>query len=305
MIRNKKGVSMNHRKRRVPKKIRLLLMLNAFLLSCIFFLGFLLLKRGPSSPVADKQDTNTSQTVSQQGSTTKWVKQDQPVKIPILMYHAVHTMAPSEEANANLIVAPETFESHLKALKEAGYYTLTPEEAYRALTKNELPEGGKVVWLTFDDGIADFYTIVYPLLKKYQMTATNNIITSFSEKEKPSVLTFDQIKEMKAQGLTFESHTVSHPDLAQSDTATQKAELANSKQVLDKKLNQTTTTIVYPAGRYSDVTMDLAKTNGYKMGLTTNNGLASLDDGLYSLNRLRILPTTTAENLLAEMQTNP
>lgn len=293
---------MNHRKRRVPKKIRLLLILNAFLLSCIFFLGFLLLKQGT---IADKQETNTSQTMKQQGSTTKWVKQKQPVKIPILMYHAVHTMAPSEEANANLIVAPETFESHLKALKEAGYYTLTPEEAYRALTKNELPEGGKVVWLTFDDGISDFYTIVYPLLKKYQMTATNNIITSFSEKEKPSVLTFDQIKEMKAQGLTFESHTVSHPDLAQSDTATQKAELANSKKVLDKKLNQTTTTIVYPAGRYSDVTMDLAKINGYKMGLTTNNGLASLDDGLYSLKRLRILPTTTAENLLAEMQTNP
>lgn len=293
---------MNHRKRRVPKKIRLLLMLNAFLLSCIFFLGFLLLKQGT---IADKQEANTSQTMSQQGSTTKWVKQEQPVRIPILMYHAVHTMAPSEEANANLIVAPETFESHLKALKEAGYYTLTPEEAYRALTKNELPEGGKVVWLTFDDGISDFYNIVYPLLKKYQMTATNNIITSFSEKEKPSVLTFDQIKEMKAQGLTFESHTVSHPDLAQSDTATQKAELANSKQVLDKKLNQTTTTIVYPAGRYSEVTMDLAKTNGYKMGLTTNNGLASLDDGLYSLKRLRILPTTTAENLLAEMQTNP
>lgn len=137
------------------------------------------------------------------------------------------------------------------------------------------------------------------------MTATNNIITSFSEKEKPSVLTFDQIKEMKAQGLTFESHTVSHPDLAQSNTATQKAELANSKQVLDKKLHQTTTTIVYPAGRYSDVTMELAEKNGYKMGLTTNNGLASLDDGLYSLNRLRILPTTTAKNLLEEMQTNP
>ena len=243
--------------------------------------------------------------MNQQGSTTKWVKQDQPVKIPILMYHAVHTMAPSEEANANLIVAPETFESHLKALKEAGYYTLTPEEAYRALTKNELPEGGKVVWLTFDDGIADFYTIVYPLLKKYQMTATNNIITSFSDEERPSVLTFDQIKEMKAQGITFESHTVSHPDLAQSDSSRQETELANSKQVLDKKLHQTTTTIVYPSGRYSDLTMELAENNGYKMGLTTNNGLASLDDGLYSLKRLRILPTTTAKNLLAEMQTNP
>ena len=152
--------------------------------------------------------------------------------------------------------------------------------------------------MTFDDGIADFYTIVYPLLKKYQMTATNNIITSFSDEERPSVLTFDQIKEMKAQGMTFESHTVSHPDLAQSDSSRQKSELANSKQVLDKKLHQTTTTIVYPAGRYSDVTMELAEKNGYKMGLTTNNGLASLDDGLYSLKRLRILPTTTAKTYL-------
>ena len=60
---------MNHRKRRVPKKIRLLLILNAFLLSCIFILGFLLLKRAASTPVTDKQETNTSQTVNQQGST--------------------------------------------------------------------------------------------------------------------------------------------------------------------------------------------------------------------------------------------
>ena len=25
--------------------------------------------------------------------------------------------------------------------------------------------------LTFDDGVEDFYTIVYPLLKKYKMTS--------------------------------------------------------------------------------------------------------------------------------------
>ncbi|ETJ22701.1 Polysaccharide deacetylase, partial [human gut metagenome] len=74
----------------------------------------------------------------------------------------------------------------------------------------EVPKGKKFVWLTFDDGVEDFYTIVYPLLKKYKMTATNNIITDFTQKEKENVLTFDQIKEMKSAGLTFESHTVNH-----------------------------------------------------------------------------------------------
>ena len=294
---------MSIRKRYVPKKIKLLLFLNAFLILSMLVLGTLIVGR-LLSPTTTSQEKSQENLISQRIASHQWIKQKEPVKIPILMYHSVHNMDPSEEANANLIVAPETFESHLKALKKAGYYTLTPEEAYRALTKNELPKGGKVVWLTFDDGIADFYTIVYPLLKKYQMTATNNIITSFSDEERPSVLTFDQIKEMKAQGMTFESHTVSHPDLARSDSSRQESELATSKQVLDKKLHQTTTTIVYPSGRYSDLTMELAENNGYKMGLTTNNGLASLDDGLYSLKRLRILPTTTAENLLAEMQTN-
>jgi len=235
-------------KRRVPKKIKTLLGINAFLLVCIFICSFLLIKRITQPSDGNTSGTAVTRSLEDDSSSIEWTRVKKPVKLPILMYHSVHNMAESEAANANLIVDPETFESQLKALKKAGYYTLTPEEAYRALTKNELPEGRKVVWLTFDDGIADFYTIVYPLLKKYQMTATNNIITSFSDEERPSVLTFDQIKEMKAQGITFESHTVSHPDLAQSDSSRQESELATPKQVLEKNLHQPPPPIVSPAG---------------------------------------------------------
>ena len=132
-----------------------------------------------SSPKSDTSATND------EASKIKWVKQDEPVKIPILMYHAIHVMDPSEAANAGLIVDPTTFESHLQALKEAGYYTLTPDEAYKALTENVLPENKKVVWLTFDDSLKDFYTNAFPLLQKYQMKATNNVITGFVQAGKP------------------------------------------------------------------------------------------------------------------------
>ena len=243
-----------------------------------------------------------TRSLEEHSSSIEWTRVKKPVKLPILMYHSVHNMAESEAANANLIVDPETFESQLKALKKAGYYTLTPEEAYRILVKNEVPKGKKFVWLTFDDGVEDFYTIVYPLLKKYKMTATNNIITDFTQKEKENVLTFDQIKEMKSAGLTFESHTVNHPDLANSSLETQKNELVASKRLLDKVLDQNTSVIVYPSGRYSQVTIDQAKKADYKLGLTTKNGLASSADGLYSLKRVRILPTTTGEDLLAMIQ---
>lgn len=254
-----------------------------------------------SSSTQIKETTATTTSNTSSSTAITWEVQSEPVKLPILMYHAIHIMAPEEEANANLIVDPVTFESHLKALQDAGYYTLSPEEAYKVLTENVLPAGKKVVWLTFDDSLWDFYSHAYPLLKQYQMKATNNVITGFTEYEQAGHLTIEQIKEMQAAGLSFQGHTVNHPDLEYSSIETQTEELTASKAYLDSQLNQETIAVAYPGGRYSADTVALTEQAGYKLGVTTNNGLASASDGLLTLNRVRILPTTTAENLLAEI----
>jgi len=228
------------------KKLNLLLLfLNIVLLG---LLAVFMLNR-PNQSKSKQQQAQTSQSKT----TAKWKTYDEPVQIPILMYHAVHVMDPSEASNANLIVDPDLFEAQIKALAKAGYYFLTPEEAYKAFTENALP-AKKVVWLTFDDGNEDFYT-------------------------------------------------VNHPDLSATDKATQKVELTDSIDFLENKLNTKVNTIAYPSGRYNQTTLDLAKKT-YKLGLTTNEGLASAKDGLLSLNRVRILPTTTAKGLLSEIDTD-
>ena len=277
------------------KKLNLLLLLlNLVLLG---LLAVFMLNR-PKQSANSQKGTQTSQSTS----TAKWKTYDEPVQIPILMYHAVHVMDPSEASNANLIVDPDLFETQIKALANAGYYFLTPEEAYKAFTENALP-AKKVVWLTFDDGNEDFYTIAYPILKKYKATATNNVITGFVKKGNAGNLTVKQMKEMMALGMSFLSDTVSHPDLSATDKATQKVELTDSIDFLENKLNTKVNTIAYPSGRYNQTTLDLAKKT-YKLGLTTNEGLASANDGLLSLNRVRILPTTTAKGLLSEIATD-
>lgn len=277
------------------KKLNLLLLLlNLVLLG---LLAVFMLNR-PNQSGNSQKETQTSQSTS----TAKWKTYDEPVQIPILMYHAVHVMDPSEASNANLIVDPDLFEAQIKALSKAGYYFLTPEEAYKAFTENALP-AKKVVWLTFDDGNEDFYTIAYPILKKYKAKATNNVITGFVKKGNAGNLTVKQMKEMMAHGMSFQSHTVNHPDLSTTDKATQKVELTNSIDFLENKLNTKVNTIAYPSGRYNQTTLDLAKKT-YKLGLTTNEGLASAKDGLLSLNRVRILPTTTAKGLLSEIDTD-
>ena len=277
------------------KKLNLLLLfLNIVLLG---LLAVFMLNR-PNQSKNKQQQAQTSQSKT----TAKWKTYDEPVQIPILMYHAVHVMDPSEASNANLIVDPDLFEVQIKALAKAGYYFLTPEEAYKAFTENALP-AKKVVWLTFDDGNEDFYTIAYPILKKYKAKATNNVITGFVKKGNAGNLTVKQMKEMMAHGMSFQSHTVNHPDLSTTDKATQKVELSDSIDFLENKLNTKVNTIAYPSGRYNQTTLDLAKKT-YKLGLTTNEGLASAKDGLLSLNRVRILPTTTAKGLLSEIDTD-
>lgn len=230
-----------------------------------------------------------------------WEKQDSSVQLPILMYHAIHVMAPGEEGNANLIVSPTTFESHLQALKEAGYYAVSPEEAYKILTENVLPKGKKVVWLTFDDSLWDFYDIAYPLLKQYQMQATNNVITGTVGQE--ANLSLDEMKEMKENGISLQGHTVTHPPLGNTDPALQNTELADSKTFLDTNLSQDTISLAYPSGNYTAETIAIVEKNNYKMALTTNEGIASAANGLFSLNRVRVLPYMTAELLLQTIAT--
>ncbi|HFI0237993.1 TPA: polysaccharide deacetylase family protein [Streptococcus suis] len=303
MKRSRKSTRHQKRRRQGNTVVGLVLALLIVTISSLTLLFVYNQKKQIDSSNTQTQQVNSSTTEASSSSQTDitWEVQSEPIKLPILMYHAIHVMAPEEAANANLIVDPATFESHLKALQDAGYYTLSPEEAYKVLTENVLPAGKKVVWLTFDDSLWDFYSHAYPLLKQYNMKATNNVITGFTEYNHAGHLTIEQIKEMQAAGLSFQGHTVNHPDLEYSSIETQVAELTSSKAYLDSQLQQETIAIAYPGGRYSADTVALTEQAGYKLGVTTNNGLASASDGLLTLNRVRILPTTTAEGLLSEI----
>lgn len=299
---------MRHRRKRKSSYKALLALGFVFVGFCLLG-AFALSKAFLSEDKTAEKTTITSSTASTSTSTAQseekaeevsWQKQDEPVRIPILMYHAIHDMDPSEAASANLIVSPSVFETHIKRLKEEGYYFLSPEEAYKALTENSLPSQ-KVVWLTFDDGDEDFYTQAYPILKKYGAKATNNVITSFVENGNAANLTLEQMQEMKQNGMSFQAHTVTHPDLSRQTPERQSSEMTGSKSFLDSNLSQDTIALAYPSGRYNETTLQTAG-QSYKLAVTTNEGLAEYSDGLLSLDRVRVLPSMTADDLLSSMQ---
>ncbi|GAJ25706.1 polysaccharide deacetylase [Liquorilactobacillus sucicola DSM 21376 = JCM 15457] len=226
-------------------------------------------------------------------SHLKWIHYKEKCRIPILMYHSI-------SAGNALRVPPKQFEEEMAYLKANQYYTLSTDEAIKAFETNSLPQK-KVVWITLDDAYKDNYTAAFPILKKYHLHATINYITSFSQK--PNHLTLSEAKTMQHSGLVdFQSHTVQHLDLNALSTDVQKQELANSKKYLDDNLKQNTRMICYPAGRYNQTTIRLANHLGYKIGLTTNEGLACVDQGWYSLARVRIAPGIDRQTFMQLLQ---
>lgn len=93
---------------------------------------------------------------------------------PVLMYHAV---GPEEGADwpKTLIMKPELFEAHLGYLKEQGYTIVTVAELAERLTKGESVD--KYVALSFDDGYKNNYSVVLPLLQKYDAKGSFLLLT--------------------------------------------------------------------------------------------------------------------------------
>lgn len=63
------------------------------------------------------------------------------------------------------------------------------------------------------------------------------------------------------------------------------------KQVFHHK----TAFLVYPVGRYNELSTTLAQKVGYKFALTTRPGLAAKEQGLYELQRQRVVPDMSLE----------
>ena len=257
----------------------------------LLIVGFVFLnpfKKQAKDQEIEESKTQISSTIESETETSteeaeKWIESETEIAFPILMYHSL-----AESEGNSLKIPPHEFENHMKWLKENDYYTLTPDEAYTVLTENKKP-AEKIVWVTFDDGYLNNYTEAYPILEKLEMKGTINYITSKLGSE--HYFNLEQMKEMaKSNFINIESHTVSHLDLNTLEDSHIDSELKDSRDWFDQELDQTTTLLCYPAGRYDERVIASAEKNGYKMAVTTEPGYAKKSDGLFTLKRVRISP---------------
>ncbi|MES9948212.1 MAG: polysaccharide deacetylase family protein [Candidatus Thiodiazotropha sp.] len=108
-------------------------------------------------------------------------------------------------------------------------------------------------------------------------------------------MTWDQMRELEANGVEIGSHACSHKILTELAREEVIAELAQSKAFIENKIQVVVKSIAYPNGDYSDVIGDVAKSEGYKYGFGTEYGYVDESNNRYNLKRINI-NDTVADN---------
>jgi peptidoglycan/xylan/chitin deacetylase (PgdA/CDA1 family) len=106
------------------------------------------------------------------------------------------------------------------------------------------------------------------------------------------MLTWDEVREMHALGMTIGAHTLTHPNLPSAGPADAWSEISGSKARLEREIDAPVTMFSYPNGgaeRY--MTRDIARLvreAGFEAATTSRNGFAGPASDLYGLERVQV-----------------
>lgn len=212
-------------------------------------------------------------------------------KVPILCYHAV-----SNEIDGiyELFVSPEEFDQQMKFLKDNNYSVIRLEEYEDAINYD------KPVILTFDDGYRDNYTNAYKILKKYNYPATIFIIAGAIGNEK--YLTKEQMIEM-SDLVSFQSHTVTHPNLDEIDLKSIEKEYEESNKIIKNITNNQVIAIAYPVSRYNQQVLEITK-KYYRYGFILDGGLHTFGMTPLTISRIYMYRDMGINKLKTKMGVN-
>jgi peptidoglycan/xylan/chitin deacetylase (PgdA/CDA1 family) len=181
-------------------------------------------------------------------------------------------------------VGVEQFDRQM-ALLRAHCHVLTLDQVLA--THEVLPSDRPLVAVTFDDGYLDNYTHAAPSLRRHGIPAAFFVSTGLIGQDRrfphdvrrgnPLIptMTWPQLREMRDQGFTIGSHSVSHIDCAAESEDIVVAELRESRERLQHELGLSDVVFAYPYGGRQHMTaqrLQCVKDAGYVGCLSAYGG---------------------------------
>jgi peptidoglycan/xylan/chitin deacetylase (PgdA/CDA1 family) len=231
---------------------------------------------------------------------------DQTAQVLIFCYHRLvdKIRYPGTE------ITPAAFEAQMKQLKDAGI-TVIPMQDLLAWKKGEKNIPPRCAVVSFDDGWKSQYEVGWPIMKKYGYPFTMFIYTegvrggSLGGGE---AITWEQLADMRDNGVDIEGHSATHQDLREGHTITLIAggkrtrtkvtgpqyeqwmqnEVVGSKQLLEQRLGIKVNCFAVPFGNYNEHVKEIARNSGYEAMFTVYGQPITFTSPMDSIGRYAI-----------------
>lgn len=197
----------------------------------------------------------------------------------VLMFHRF-----GENTVPSTNIRLEQFDAMLAALKSGGYHVLPLPEIVAALKANK-PLPDRAVALTADDGYISSFTEGWPRMKKAGVPFTLFIATGPIDQHLRGYLTWDQIRQMKKEGVTIGAHSNDHPSLPALTPDAMKADLETSMQRFEQELGERPKLFAWPFGEWDTKSMKVVRGMGYDAAFGQQSGVAHAKHDMFWLPR--------------------
>ncbi len=243
--------------------------------------------------------------------------------VPILMFH--HFVTDEKECDSGTTITDKKFQEVLNEIEELGYETISFKDLIDFTEyKKELPN--KPILITMDDGYKSNYEIAFPLLKEKNMKATVSIIgkstkytSSYLKNKTLEHMSWEDLNEMIESGVfevgnhTFDLHKLRSSGGSRNGITKNffESEADYSKVVradidsLENALkvncnNYKNNVFCYPYGYYDKLSEAIISGLGYKVTLTTDEGVNYIKPGdkLIGLKRINVSMETKISDYL-------
>jgi peptidoglycan/xylan/chitin deacetylase (PgdA/CDA1 family) len=172
-------------------------------------------------------------------------------------------------------ISPRRFARQIERLARDGWRALSLDELI-ACARGERCGGEREVAITFDDAYRGLREYAFPVLAAHGYPAACFVITDYAGAmnrwdvayggRRFAHLAWRDMRQWQAHGITFASHTATHPRLTWLDDGAAMRELVRSRAALAAALGAEPSAVSYPFGASGERERRLAAAAGYAAG---------------------------------------
>ena len=200
----------------------------------------------------------------------------------VFMYHKFGV---SKYPSTNISLAQ--FEEHLQEFSKPKYNVKSLDNIVDTIINDDnLPSN--TIGISVDDADRSFLINAWPKLKEKGFPVTLFVTTAAIVEGSKNYLNWDEIRQLKAEGVTIGAHSHTHEHLVNFNLAELKKEIELSNRVFLKELGEIPNLFAYPYGETDEKFSSLLQNYKFKVAFGQHSGVINETSNFYYLPRFSL-----------------